>query len=120
MSSADYDNLLKRYLEVCNQALSLNNERFPFKQILGAARQSEKGRRIEVDIIDDSPAPSYVMSIENDRIVADPHSCRGDCNCERTWRVSRSYLEKVARNPAAYIKNPAKIDWEWMYNSPAR
>jgi len=119
-SAPDYDELLKRYLDVCNQALVLNKNRFPFKQILGAAEKSEIGRVIEVNVLDISVQASYAMSISKDGIVAEPHSDCPDCKCERTWKVTKDYLEDVADNPAAYIENPAKLDWEWLYDVPER
>ncbi|MCB1531970.1 MAG: hypothetical protein KDJ35_03775 [Alphaproteobacteria bacterium] len=117
MSIAECDELLKRYLDVCNQALVLNGERFPFKQILGAAQRSEKGRKIELWISDTPPTHSYVMSIDQGRIVAAPHGECADCQCDRRWTVSREYLQEVATHPDVYIGNPAKINWEWMYNT---
>lgn len=110
------DDLITRYLDVCNRALALNKDRFPFKQILGAARSAECDRVIEVDVMDSQPKQSYVMSIYHDRVVAVPHGECCDCQCDRTWCVTVSYLEEVVLRPDIYIQNPAKIDWGWMYD----
>ncbi len=111
----DKNDLFQRYLDICNQALDANKERFPFKQILGAAREAEQSRQIEVRIVDDEPADTMVMTIKRDAIQAEDHASCADCNCDGEWRVSKSYLESVVENPQAYIENPAKIDWDWMY-----
>lgn len=113
---SDYDSLIERYLDVCNQALSLNKNRFPFKQILGAAQKSEYGKIIEVNIIGSSPSVSYAMKFDPKGLVAKPHTDCRPCQCDRTWFVSADYLKDVARNPKSYIQNPAKINWEWMYD----
>ena len=116
MSTTTYDDLLVQYLDVCNVALERNKDRFPFKQILGAAQQAETGRLIELQISGDERA-SYVMQIEQGQIIAKPHSDCGECSCDRKWNVESSYLEEVAGNPQIYIENPAKINWEWMYDN---
>jgi hypothetical protein len=33
---------------------------------------------------------------------------------ELTWKVSRSYLDEITRDPETYVENPAKLDWEWL------
>lgn len=116
-STSNYDDLMERYLDVCNQALALNKERFPFKQIWGAAQESECGKVIEVNIADGFSKASYTMRFSKGRLVAEPHS---KCQYDRKWTVSEHYLENVAKDPEEYIQNPAKIDWEWMYDAPAQ
>lgn len=118
IKSDNHDVLIQRYVDICNRALDLNKDRFPFQQILCAAREAETGRLIEVDIVDSKPKVSYVMHIEKDSIVTEPHGDCDDCNCDRLWPVTLEYLKNVVHNSDAHINNPAKIDWEWMYNIP--
>lgn len=115
MSLADIDDLIKCYFSVCNKALDLNKERFPFKQILGAAKASEKGRQVEARV-SDHPDAVYVIEIKQGVIASRPHVDCEDCNCVRGWCVTKNYLEDVVKNPQIYIGNPAKINWEWMYD----
>jgi hypothetical protein len=109
--------LFSRYLEVCNRAIAANGDRFPFKQILGAAQKSQTSKNVEVCIIDDHPEASFVIHLDDGKVSAQSHSACKNCNCKGQWRVARSYLEDVIQNPDEYIRNPAKIDWEWMYGS---
>jgi len=109
------DDLIQCYLDVCNRALAMNKDRFPFKQILGAAQDAERDRIIEVDVTDSYPKQSYMMNINGDHIVAKPHGDCDDCQCDRQWSVTRSYLRDVVQNQETYIQNPANIDWRWMY-----
>lgn len=121
--SRSQEELFTRYLEVCNQALKHNGERFPFKQILGAA-QTNKHKEVEVCIIDDQPAASYVIHLSDYALSGEPKMSDfwdQEKRCVRPrWRVTRSYLEDVIQNPEEYIRNPAKIDWEWLYTHPAQ
>ena len=110
------DDLINRYVGICNEALLQNRNRFPFKQILGAARESEKDRPVEVCIKDNGSSDTYVFRLKDSGIIAAPHdSCKG-CDCVRSWNVSANYLEDVVKDPQSYIQNPAKLDWEWMYD----
>lgn len=118
MSRADTQaELFSRYVEICNKALEENCHRFPFKQILAAAARAQSRKHVEVLIVDDHPEGSFVIHFDQDRIASQKHTSCNSCDCARQWRVSQSYLEDVVQNPDAYIANPAKIDWEWMYKA---
>lgn len=113
-----YDDLMQRYLDVCNRALTFNKERFPFKQILGAAEKREHDVLIEVNIYSKNmDQASYVLSIQNGIITAAPHADCDDCECVREWNIAEGYLKSVTDDPECYINNPAKIDWDWMYDT---
>jgi hypothetical protein len=107
--------LFKKYIEVCNAALAANKNRFPFKQILDAAQKEYNDKKIEVMIVDDHPRPSYIMEMSGHNITSRPHDACQNCNCDGQWSVTRSYLENVLKNPDSYIKNPAKLNWEWLH-----
>lgn len=111
------DYAIKSYVSICNRALSLNKDRFPFKQILGAAQKSEKGKKVEVLLAGAESIDSYVFSIKNEQIIFAPHSECGQCKCDRKWHLEWTYLQEVLKDPESYIKNPAKIDWDWIYDT---
>lgn len=106
--------LIRRYVSVCNEAISVNRQRFPFKQIFEAAKQAEEGHKIEVSVSGSSE--SYVFQIKGDAIVYERHSACDDCQCVRKWVAPESYLMAVISEPDTYIKNPAHLDWGWLYD----
>lgn len=112
----DIDNaaLLQRYVAICNAAIKANRERFPYKQVITAAQAHKQGQAVDVSIVDDRPTPNYSLIVEKDEIMARRHREMAGEGAGITWRVCRTYLEAVVRDPEAYINNPAKIDWEWM------
>ena len=112
----DVSDLINQYADVCNQALSLNKDRFPFKQILGAARSAEQGSIIEVAISDTTDSDTFIFHLTENGIIARPHGECENCTCDRKWSVSKQYLKNVSDDPQTYIQNPAQIDWEWMYD----
>ncbi len=111
-----YSDLVMEYIEVCNAALYHNSQRFPYKQILGAAKSSAVEQPIEVNVQDWGHSESYVFTLSASGITAKPHGECTDCNCVRKWGVSKDYLEQVAQKPAEYISNPAKLNWDWLNN----
>ncbi len=106
--------MIKSYVDICNRALKLNRNRFPFKQILGAAKQAERGNIVEVEITDGG-RETFVFEIRNDLITVKPHGECKNCQCSRKWTVSKSYINDVVNTPDLYISNPARINWEWMF-----
>lgn len=109
------EDLFSQYLDVCNQALQANKNRFPFKQILKVAQESQNQKTIAVHIIDDQPSIQYAIQLKDNKIDGNPHDCK-HCQCDGKWRVTKSYLQNVINNPQRYIDNPAKINWEWIYD----
>lgn len=116
MDMLEHFNLIERYVDICNRALLQNRDRFPFKQILGAAQKAESERPVEVVLSDAIPPETYVFCLKSDGIEVKPHILCDDCICVRSWNTSITYLQDVAKNAQAYINNPAKLDWEWMYD----
>lgn len=110
----DTEQLFSRYIDICNQAIQANKDRFPFKQILAAVKDEHSLSDIEVCIIDDKPNAEYTINLDSNKIKAEKYSSCPNCNCGTQWRITRSYLEDVIENAEEYIDNPAKINWEWM------
>ncbi|MBK6896063.1 MAG: hypothetical protein KA099_01535 [Alphaproteobacteria bacterium] len=112
--------LFERYISVCNEALDNNKHRFPFRQILdGLGRQALSGNSVQVLIVDDQPAEGFCIVYEKScRVVLAEE--RFNSLPQKKWKVTKSYLEGVIRNPYEYINNPAKIDWEWLHSLHSR
>ncbi len=116
MSDTD---LFTRYVDICNQAILLNKDRFPFKQILGAGEKAGKGQVIEVHLEDGKDQMRFALEIQKGLLTAKAHSACEKCNCTGNWSVTRNYIEEVVADPDPYIMNPAKIDWGWMVSGNA-
>lgn len=102
--------LFERYMEICNQALEQNKEKFPFKQIWEAAQTRLRDQKVALAVYDDSPQETFEVALNGSHLDVS----RPECSCKAPWRVNRSYLEQVTSNPEDYIQNPAKIDWGWL------
>lgn len=107
------------YVDVCNQAITSNARRFPFKEILGAVKKSSEQKKILVALEDASGLQSgehFLLSMQDGELRAMP------CNMpekdeDAKWSLNLDYLKHVKENPDEYISNPAKINWDWMYDA---
>lgn len=104
--------LLEQYLEICQSAIDANKDRFPFKQIFSVLSDPDNTRTVAAYIKEHKLIqPYYIKVIGHDFIVKEsPQNLP-----QKVWRVHRSYLEEVVEAPMSYINNPAKIDWDWIY-----
>ncbi len=113
----DHETLITQYVAICNEALLRNVDQFPFMQILDAAEKSAQGRIVEARVADISCKKSVILSLENKRIELKPHESCKDCRCDYRWDIDFGYLQDVIKNPAGYITNPARLNWDWLYAS---
>ncbi len=109
------EQLFLRYLEICNEALDCNKDKFPYKQIWHAAQKFLQDKNISLAVYDDNPKVTYNLSINDNHIDVVSKKVEGK-KSDGAWHVNMSYMEKVVSNPEEYINNPAKIDWDWLRN----
>ena len=104
--------LLERYIDICNQAILLNCDIFPFKQIFHAVQTSKNNSMSNIIIYDEFKTSYFKISLGKKGMQIE--RTRLSVEIFPDWKVSRQYLERVVCNPAPFIINPAKIDWSWI------
>lgn len=107
------DQLFSRYLKICNQALDAHKEEFPYKQLWHVMQHFLKGKKIFLSVYNDHPQKTYEIALKDDHLNVVDVKEGGD---PHAWRMKVSELEKIVADPEEYIKNPSKIDWEWLKN----
>jgi|GEM_PF-3514482 len=109
-ASAD---MFTRYIEICNESLLRNKDRFPFKQIISAAREAKEHKYITVQITPNAPSKPLIIYLKQRIHLA----TEVDKTMEESgiWMVDKTYIERVISHADEYIENPAKINWEWLY-----
>ncbi|MCB2082139.1 MAG: hypothetical protein KDD76_05830, partial [Rickettsiales bacterium] len=105
------DALFQQYLEICNQALETHKDEFPYKQLWHAAQSMLRNRTVSLAVLDDHPKMTYDLKMADDHIEVLKASNQEN---KDAWNMKMSYLEKVVAHPEEYIRNPAKIDWDWL------
>lgn len=110
------ESLISDYIVVVNQALDKSANEFPLKQVMELfERFMKQNRRIGVAIYSsDAHSPHDYFTLRLNDANRIELANRGKENPDVEWKVSKKYLKDVTNNPEPYIKNPVKLDWEWL------
>jgi hypothetical protein len=101
-------------LATMNRCIEENQSSTPYKQILAASEKLADGMTIGVAVYSKDPSTPhdfYTVRFENGRLDLVSH---GKEEHDIGWKVSRDYLQKLAEHPDEYVKNPMKLDWDWL------
>ena len=109
----EYELIFEQYLEICNQAIEKNKDKFPYREIWRARWKNVQSENIlECAVYDDRPKIIYTLQITEDmkiKILKKTHIAPTDA-----WPFKYSYLKHVVANPQDYIDHPANLDWGWL------
>lgn len=109
----EYERIFERYLDVCNQAIEKNKDKFPYMEIWKARWKDLKpDNTLQCAVYDDRPKIVYTLQLTEDmkiKIIEKAHIVPGDA-----WPFKYTYLKHVVDNPRNYIEHPATLDWGWL------
>jgi len=109
----EYERIFERYLDICNQAIERNKDKFPYMEIWKARwKNAELGNIMQCAVYDDRPKLIYTLELTEDmkiKIIKKTHVGPDDA-----WPFKYSYLKHVVDNPQDYIEHPANLDWGWL------
>ncbi len=107
------------YVDVCNKAITSNAQRFPFREILGAVQKNSEHKKIRIALQDTAGtemAGHFLLSMQDGELKA--RECdMPERDEDGTWSLNLDYLKHVQKHPEEYISNPAKINWDWMFDT---
>lgn len=109
----EYERIFERYLDVCNQAIEKNKNKFPYTEIWGA-RWKHRGLShiLQCAVYDDRPKIVYTLQLTDDiqiKVIEKTRVTPGNA-----WPLQYCYLQRVVDNPGDYIEHPTKLDWGWL------
>lgn len=107
----EYASLLRRYIEICNEAIEKNGDKFPYSAIWGAALPKVEGKQLEFALRDDRPKACLRVAVEGDHL--DPEQSGEVCQ-DLDWVFDYSFLKDVVENADACIDEPTRLDWAWL------
>jgi len=109
----EYEKIFQEYLEICNQAIEKNKDKFPYTEIWGARMKlMEKETKIEAIVYDDRPKLSCMLRLTKDMKIEIVE--KKTIPPEEAWPFTYQYLKRVVDHPKEYIENPAKLEWGWL------
>ncbi len=111
-STESYQALLQQYLQLCNEALAANKDRFPYAQIWQAAEQALRDGKVEFALVDDAPKARLCVALSDAHIECVENGA-GDEDVP-VQRISADYIQTILASREDVIANPSLIDWNWM------
>jgi hypothetical protein len=109
----EYGRIFELYLDVCNQAIEKNKDKFPYMEIWKARWKSLGPDNIlRCAVYDDRPKIIYTLQLTEDmkiKIIQKTQVAPED-----VWPFKYSYLKHVVEHPDEYIEHPANLDWGWL------
>jgi len=109
----DTDALFTQYVNVVNQAVGQNRDRFPFKQLLSMGDKILGDKEIGAAIYKtdaDEPHDWFTLTFDEGKLDA----THGKGSPDIEWKIDRRHLEHVVADPQPYIDNPARLDLDWL------
>ncbi len=108
------ETLLIEYLDVCNTALAANRHSFPYKQLMTVYEKLFTDRLVTVEIYElDSQKIEAAATVRLRNGTFEPVP-EGAGSPSFTFKLKKSYMERVVENRQEYIRHPEKLDWEWL------
>ncbi len=108
----DYEEVFQKYLEICNQALERNKNKFPYTEIWGARFKALKAdATLHAIVYDDRPKAAFMLRLTKDMKI---EIIEKKTISEDEWPFTYQYLKRVVEHPQEYIDNPAKLEWGWL------
>ena len=113
--AAEYEQVFQKYLEICNRAIELNKNKFPYTEIWGARLKAlEDEIKIQAVVFDDRPKISYLLRLTKDMKIEIAE--KKELPPEDAWPFTYQYLKRVVDHPQEYLENPARLEWGWLQN----
>src|ERR1700722_14636227 len=89
----DYEQVFQKYLEICNQAIEQNKNKFPYTEIWGARFNSlEKEAMLHAIIYDDRPKAAFMLRLTKDMKIEIVE--KKSVPPEDEWPFSYQYLKR--------------------------
>jgi hypothetical protein len=109
----EYERVFERYLDICNESIESNKDKFPYMEIWKARWKSlGVDNKLCCAVYDDRPKIIYTLELTEDmkiKILEKNRVMNDD-----VWPFKFSYLKHVVDNPQEYIDHPANLDWGWL------
>lgn len=108
------DAAFTQYLNVVNRAIGQNKDKAPYKQLLTMGDKLLGDVDVDVAVYKDDPAhphERFVMRWAGDTFDLVKH---GKGEGDIRWNVPESHLREVIAHPDPYVKQPARLDLDWI------
>jgi hypothetical protein len=101
-NETEYENVFRQYLDVCNQAIERNKDKFPYTEIWNARLKGpEKNSLIHAVVFDDRPKLAYLLRLTPEMKIEITE--KKELQTNEAWPFSYQYMKRVINHPEKYI-----------------
>jgi hypothetical protein len=112
-NETEYESVFRQYLDVCNQAIEKNKDKFPYTEIWNARLKGpENSSLIHAVVFDDRPKLAYLLRLTPEMKIEITE--KKELQTDEAWPFSYQYMKRVINHPEKYITNPARLQWGWL------
>lgn len=107
--------LMQNYVGTVNQSIGQNRDRFPYKQMIDVSKPLTEGLKMQVGVYKDDPKQVhdfFTLKWTGSELEFAGHG--KDESTDVAWKVPTSHLQEVVDDPAPYVREPAKLDLDWL------
>jgi len=110
----DISALVRTAVEVINEAIALNRDLRPYKDIVVVYDKPPGKRDIVVGVgTDDPTVPGEYFTLRPREgkleLVAEAEE-----QSDLDWKVTREFLKRIGENRDEYVQHPEKLDLDWL------
>lgn len=114
VASKDPYDLFMGYLDVVNEALDEHDDTPIVGDLLSLMGKVGEGRKFGAAIYKSDPQNPFdyfTVRLSDGKVELDS---RGKSDPDIDFRVSQDFLVEVNEHPKDYVRNPAKLDIDWL------
>lgn len=107
--------LMEQYVATVNRSIENNRDRFPYKQLIEASRPMTEGLQMQVAVYKDEPSQPhdfFTLAWTGNELDMVGHG--KDNGADVSWKVPVAHLEEVVTEPERFVREPAKLDLDWL------
>lgn len=117
MVQLDTNALFTQYINVVNKAIGQHRDEFPYNMLIKGGQKLMGDRRVGVAVYaKDAATPHdyYTVSMEQDGKLDVVEHGKAAGGPDAEWKLPESHLRQVVDNPDPYIKQPGKLNLDWL------
>jgi translation elongation factor EF-Tu-like GTPase len=106
-------NLVKHYFNICNTAITQNEDSLLFSAALGVINQLKSGDEISIKVVDKQEEVTEYFTTRFVDGVFTP-IVKGENKPDSQFTMTKDMLQDVLEHADEYIAHPEKLDWSWL------
>jgi len=121
LSALSIDEAFQGYIDICNRAIDVHKNKYPYREIWSAGALALQGTSIYVAVSHDSIQNIFLIIFSDyhiqvsDSLVEEALTASlGKVDGNQLWNVDYNHILAALQQPDYFIDNPTLLKWDWM------